>query len=514
VDVATDLAWSIGTGAMSHDVYFGTDKAAVAAGDPSVFKGNQIVRTYEPGPLAQNTTYFWRIDEHDAAGATHTGEIWSFTTTGPGLGVKAQYFRGIDAAGVPVLTRIEDAIDHDWGGNEVIPGLSDSVSAVWTANLEAPFTETYQFITTSDDGVRLWLDGRRLINNWTNHGSTDDVGSVDLIAGQFYLLRMEWYDNTGSATARLSWQSPSIPRRIIPAGPLQLPLRATGPYPANTAVNATHMPLLRWSAGQQATGQDVYFGEDADAVANADTATADIYQGRQALDETTFDPGTLEWNKIYYWRVDEVNAVEAQSPWTGAVWSFATADFLVVDDFESYTDEEGTDSRIYETWIDGWVNKNGSMVGYMDPPFAEQTIVHGGGQSMPLDYNNVDSPYYSETERRFSPVQDWTINGVDTLVLHVRGKAGNDPASLYVGLEDVGGKQSVVRHPDTAIVNTVDWIEWQVPLTEFTAAGVNTTKVKRLYIGLGDKDHPTPGGHGLIYVDDLWVIKAKPADAQ
>ena len=92
-----------------------------------------------------------------------------------------------------MVTRTEDSIDHNWGSGEVAGGLSDSVSARWTADLEAPFTETYQFITTTDDGVRLWLDGRRVINNWTNHGSTDDVAAVDLVAGQFYRVRMEWY---------------------------------------------------------------------------------------------------------------------------------------------------------------------------------------------------------------------------------------------------------------------------------------------------------------------------------
>ena len=114
---------------------------------------------------------------------------------------------------------------------------------------------------------------------------------------------------------------------------------------------------------------------------------------------TVFDPGDLEWNKTYYWRVDEVNAADPASPWKGSVWSFTTADFLVVDDFEAYTDDEG--SRIYESWIDGYADQsNGSIVGHLDPPFAERTIVHGGKQSMPLDYNNVKQPYFSEADAR------------------------------------------------------------------------------------------------------------------
>jgi len=501
-----DLAWTAGVDALSHDVYFGTDKAAVAAGDAGTFKGNQQKTTYEPGTLAENTAYYWRVDEHDADGVVHPGELWSFRTIGPEVGVQAQYFSGKDATGIPLLTRVESSIDHDWGNGEVAAGLSDGISARWTADLEAPFTETFQLITASDDGVKLWLDGRLLINNWTDHGTAEDVASVNLVAGQIYLLEMAWYENSGGAVARLLWQSPSVSRQAIPAGPLQLPRRATAPYPANTALNAPQTLLLRWNAGQEASHHDVYFGDSAAAVAGADAATTGIYQGRQTVAADTFNAGVLEWNKTYYWRIDEVNNASADSPWAGSVWSFTTADFLVIDDFESYTDAEG--SSIYETWIDGWANNtSGSRVGYLDPPFAEQIIVHGGTQSMPLDYNNVNAPYYSEAERTFARMQDLTVNGVNTLVLFIRGKATNDAAPLYLGLEDSAGKLGIVKHADAGVTQATAWTEWKIPLSEFTAAGVNAAKVKKMYIGLGDKAHPVPGGYGLLFVDDIRVIK-------
>ena len=88
------------------------------------------------------------------------------------------------------------------------------------------------------------------------------------------------------------------------------------------------------------------------------------------------------------------------------------ANFLIVDDMESYTDDEG--NRIYETWVDGWTNSTGSVVGNTTAPFAERTIVHGGKQAMPMDYNNAKTPFYSEAEQTFAPLQNWTGNGVDT----------------------------------------------------------------------------------------------------
>jgi hypothetical protein len=503
VALEADLTWTPGADAVSHDVYFGPDKAAVAAGDTSVFKGKQEDWTCDPGTLTARTTYYWRIDEQDSQDVVHPGPVWSFTTVGPETGVKAQYFNGMELAGSPVLTRVEPSIEHNWGGGEVAAGLSNNVSARWTADLLAVSTETCQLITTTDDGVRLWLDGRRVINNWTDHGSTDDAVSVSLDAGHVYLLEMEWYDNTSTATAVLSWQSPSIPKQIVPSGVLLLPRRAVSPYPAHKAQDVPGTLLMHWTAGETATGHDVYFGDSADAVANANPVAADIYCGRQAAKETTFDPGPLEPNKTYYWRVDEVNAADPANSWTGAVWSFTTAGFLVVDDFESYTDYQG--NRIYQTWIDGLINQNGSQVGYNDAPFAEQTVVHAGYQSMPLDYNNTKSPWYSQAERTWTAPQDWTAMGGDTLVLSVRGLAANTPESLYVAFEDKAGHTVTIPYSDPALVTAVLWTEWKIPLTSLGT--VNAATIQKMYLGVGNRDHPTPGGAGRIYVDDLRVIK-------
>ena len=142
-----------------------------------------------------------------------------------------------------------------------------------------------------------------------------------------------------------------------------------------------------------------------------------MFKGNQA--GTTFDAGDLEWGKTYYWRVDEVGAAET---WKGTVWSFTTANFIPVDDMESYNDEEPT--RIFDTWVDGYTDavNGGSTVGNLNAPFAEKTIVHGGRQSMPMDYNNVASPYLSQADQTFAPLQNWTTNGVDTLSLWLRGQ--------------------------------------------------------------------------------------------
>ncbi|MCL5281578.1 MAG: PA14 domain-containing protein, partial [Planctomycetes bacterium] len=277
VDPDQNLSWQKGMGVLFHVIYFGESFEQVGTAPAGGYMS--VDAAYEPGPLKLDQTYYWRVDEFTGP-ATNKGQVWSFTTRGAGGGVKAQYFQGKDLAGAPVLTQTEGAINHNWAGGEVAAGLSDGVSARWTANLEAPFTGAYKLTTTSDDGVRLWLDGRPIIDNWTDHGTTDNTAGVDLVAGQVYSIRMEWYDNTGGAVAQLSWESPSIPRQIIPQGWLQLPLRATSPTPRNGSPCAAQNAPLQWLAGDEATNHDVYFGTDAQAVANADTTTAGIYRQR------------------------------------------------------------------------------------------------------------------------------------------------------------------------------------------------------------------------------------------
>jgi hypothetical protein len=503
IDPNQDLSWDIGQGVIFHTIYVGQSFDEV--NNATTGGMMSAAAQYDPGPLALDKTYYWRVDEFAfPAATTSKGPVWSFTTRGAGGGAKAVYFNGMDLSGDPVLTRIEGTINVNTSA-EVVAGLSDLVSARWTADLEAPFTEDYRIITSSDDGVRLWFDGRLVIDNWNDHGTTDNIYEVGLIAGQIYGIRMEWYENGGGAVAQLSWQSPTLARQIIPQGWLQLPLRATGPSPANAEPYAMQDAVLQWIAGEEATTHDVYFGTDANAVANADTSAA-VYKGSQKVDETTFDPGNLEWGRTYFWRVDEVNPGNAESPWKGRLWSFTTADFLVVENFESYDDAEDTGTRIYETWLDGYSDgSSGSIVGYINPPFAEQIVVHGGYQSMPLDYNNVNAPFYSEATREWSTAQNWTVNGVDTLTLHFRGRIGNGAEKLYVTLTDSAGKTATVVHPDAAAAALTQWTAWKIPLSSFT--GVNGAKIKTMVIGLGDRSNPKPGGAGLLFIDDIWMTK-------
>ena len=180
---------------------------------------------------------------------------------------------------------------------------------------------------------------------------------------------------------------------------------------------------LSWTSGFGAKLHHVYFGDNFDDVSNA--------AGALAVAETTFAPGTLELEKTYHWRVDEDNADGTVTE--GRVWSFTVSDFILIDDFKSY---DANDNQIWFSWHDGLGfgvpgsgnffagNGTGAAVGdETTPSFTEETIVHGGNQSMPLFYDNNKQGLakYSETELTLVSPRDWTKHGVGVLSLWFRG---------------------------------------------------------------------------------------------
>lgn len=144
------------------------------------------------------------------------------TNSGTGTGLTGQYFNRTTVSGTVRLTRVEN-IDFAWGTAAPGPNVrSDNFSVRWTGHVEAPATGTYRFQTVSDDGVRLWVNGIQLINNWTAHGPTTDTsGMINLVAGTRYTITVEYYEATGGSEIRLRWLTPgNNSYSIIPASQL------------------------------------------------------------------------------------------------------------------------------------------------------------------------------------------------------------------------------------------------------------------------------------------------------
>ncbi len=466
MDTWASLSWSPGETAVSHDVYFGENFDDVNDGTGNAFQHNQGETFYivgfpgypYPDGLIPGTTYYWRIDEVEADGATiHKGHIWSFS--------------------VPPKTAY--APDPADGAESIDPNVELS----WTEG----FGTKLHYVYFGDN-----------FDEVTNATGAAPTGTTTYTPGPLklaktYYWRVDEFDIIETHKGDI-WS-------FTTEGAVE------SPDPSNGAVGVKQTQILTWTPGVYADSHQIYFGTDKEAVQNADTGSPE-YKGTGDLGAESFDPGKLQWNTTYYWRIDEANNVNPDSPWTGNVWSFTTANFLVVDDFESYNDLDPTDpesNRIFNAWLDGYDDPtNGSLVGYDAPPFAEQTIVHGGNQSMPLYYDN--SVGYSEATLTLAYPRDWTENGVSTLSIWFRGNFDNAAETLYVALN--GSAIVTNDNPDAAQVTT--WTEWTIDLQAFADQGVNLANVDTITIGFGDKKNPQSGGSGTAYFDDIRLYAPAP----
>jgi hypothetical protein len=152
------------------------------------------------------------------------------TPAGTGTGLLGEYFNNQTLAAPVVLTRVDPTIDFYWGDGAPASSVNaDKFSVRWTGQVESPVSGNYIFSTVSDDGVRLWVNGVQIINNWTDHGNTTDTSvPIALTAGQKYDIRMEYHENSGGAVAQLMWAYPGVGTQDIPQTRLYPPTNGNG----------------------------------------------------------------------------------------------------------------------------------------------------------------------------------------------------------------------------------------------------------------------------------------------
>ena len=520
-DAATDqlrdvtLSWTPGEEITTHDVYFGTAFADVNAAtrsnpaDALVSQG-QAAATFDPeGLLEFGQTYYWRVDEVADDGTIYPGKVWSFTAE-PYMyaieGITATS-NGTSEAGVGP----EKTIDGSGLNDADQHSIADADMWLGAPNADGTLYVQYDF-----DGVYKLYD--MLVWNYNGEFEMLLAFGIQDVTIEYSADGVEWTvlgdvtlaqgtamgDYTANTTIEFGGVPAKAVRLTVNSGYgafgqyglsevrfLYIPAQARKPQPADGATDVAFDTVLSWRAGREAASHEVYLSTDGAAVVDG-TALA----GTASV--PSFDAGALEFAMTYYWKVVEVNDAEAITAWASNVWTFATEEFGTIDGFESYDDDS---NRIYDTWVDGWINGSSAIVGYVTEPFAEQSIINSGIQSLPLEYDNGVAPYYSETSRTWSSVQDWTAGAADTLTLYVHGAADNAAEPLYVAVEDSSGSVAVVTYSNLEVATTEAWLQWQIPLSDL--AGVNLAAVESLHIGLGDRDNPSAGGAGIVYIDDV-----------
>jgi len=466
-DTWTNLSWRPGDFAVSHDVYLGDNFDNVNEGTGDTFIGNQANASIlvgfpgfpVPDGLMPGMDYYWRVDEVNDANAASPwkGNIWNFS--------------------------IQPYTAYDPDPADGAEGVDTDGDFSWTAGFGAKLHHVY--LGDNFDEVDSATGGL------PQGVATYDPGTLKL--AQTYFWRVDEFDAIETHKGDV-WS-------FITEG-------AVGSLnPAKGAVDVTQTPTLTWSPGVFGASHEIYFGTDAEAVKNADT-TSPEFKGSGNLGSESFEPGQLEWNTTYYWRIDEANNANADSPWKGPLWSFTTANFLIIDDMESYNDldpVEPDSNRIFNAWIDGYDDPtNGSLVGYDTPPFAEQSIVHSGNQSMPMSYDNAVGK--SEATLTLTSNRDWTVKGVDTLTIWFRGDAANAAETMYVVLNGSAGIDN--DNPDAAL--RTSWTAWNIDLQSFADQGVNLANVTSITLGLGNRANPVAGGAGMMYFDDIRLYPPAP----
>ncbi|HUU09648.1 MAG TPA: PA14 domain-containing protein, partial [Phycisphaerae bacterium] len=147
----------------------------------------------------------------------------TFSYIDAGSGLKGEYFHWSDVNNMFLesnlaLTRTDPGVDFGWGDGAPDPVVgADKFAVRWTGSVKALYTETYTFYTVTDEGARLWVNGQQLVEDWNWHGDTWNSGTVSLVAGEFYDIRMEMFEDGGGATARLLWSSPHQAQQVISA---------------------------------------------------------------------------------------------------------------------------------------------------------------------------------------------------------------------------------------------------------------------------------------------------------
>ena len=131
--------------------------------------------------------------------------------------LKATYFSNMNLTG-NTYTRLDKTVNFNWGTSSPITGIAANkpFSVRWTGFIKPQYSQTYTFSTNTDDGVRLWVNNVQLVNKWINQGATTYSGSITLRAGVKYPIVMEYFQNTGNASAQLFWSSPSVAKQIVP----------------------------------------------------------------------------------------------------------------------------------------------------------------------------------------------------------------------------------------------------------------------------------------------------------
>jgi hypothetical protein len=405
------LSFTPGPKAVVHTMYFGTDKAKVTAGDPSVALPPTDQIMYVPAKLDWNTTYYWKVDEMAADGTTFPGLVWSFTTANFVVIEPGQKTLNYNNTVDPFISQLELGVPADLtknGVTDLVLRFQGQAAAQGSFSYDAA-TGTY---SVGGAGSDIW-------------------GTADQFTYAFKAL-----EGNGSMIARVVSDDGKGANTWSKAGVM---IRET------LAAGSTHafMPITAGGGNGRS------------------------FQRRLATNgSSTNADGPAPTIAAPYWvKIERMG-----------------------DDFSGYVSETGDPNS--------WVQVGAPVTIVMkDPVFIGLAVTaHVAGTVRTWTFDSVST---TGKVVPAGPVSSWEI--INTVQ--------NDPAPLYVALEDKAGQMAMVTNPNPAAVNTTVMDLWRVPMSAF--AGVNLQNAAKLYVGVGDGK---PDGSGTMTFADIRVVKVVNPD--
>ncbi len=495
VDVmpVTAVSWSAGEYAAQHDVYFGTDFDDVnsATVDDAVYQGRQDATEYDPDALTLGTTYFWRIDEVNAApdNTVFKGVTWSFEVEPVGFAVPigavvataTSTTEGQDPNSTVNGSGLNENDEHSnlqedmWLGTDadVTPSIQYEFEKVeklekvhvWNHNTQ---TETILGFGIKEALIESSLDGE----TWTEVGTVvlgQGTGMADYVGEDVDLAGV--VARVIKITGLSNFSILGLPQKgLSEVRFYAMPMRARLESPAAGTLGLDPLVDLSWRAGRDSVQHEVLMGADPNAL---------------TLVATVDEPSTtasVDLESTIYWQINEVNADMDPAVWEGDLWSFGTMAFVTVDDMESYQSEDG--SWVWETWTDGFGDDdNGALLGHNGDDM-ETGVVYDGSQSLPYYYGQGGAAS-SEATRDIN--RDWGQHGVVSLSLMFSGTTTNTPGQMYIKVND----EKIATYPVSSDLTLPQWQAWTMDLPASALGNVET-----LAIGF-------EGGSGVVYIDAI-----------
>ena len=473
VALAPDLTWMPGQGAQKHHIYFSENQAAVADGAAEADRGMVNDPNYAPGELLPVSTYYWRVDEVGPGGTELAGQVWRFTTILP-VDDFESYTDDIDAGEAIFQTWI-DGVENGTGsyvGYEVAAnGTFSETTVVHGGSQAMPMEYANAAAPYYSEAERAWTTPQ----NWSVNGADTLTLYVQGPAGDIAVPSVA-VPPVLDGEAEDLWQAASVQYVTIPInGAVDGPEDCSGSF--RVLYDADY--LYAWVEVVDET-----LIQDSDPAQGWLDDRIEIFIDAKNDKTTTTNDDDFQY--CFRWNFGEV---EIPVEWYHSPESLAGVEYAVV------TTESGYLFEIALPWLA--IRGESPQAGYA---FGIDVVINddddGGDRDTQL------ATYVEGTDNPHTP------NLWGTALLADPTADGAEP--LYVALADTSNRTGVVVHPDPEVVKAMSWVEWVIPLSEFADAGVNVAAVRTMYIGVGDRANPTPGGEGMIYVDDIYLTRPAP----